>query len=171
MIHAATQCPSKQNMDFYELYVIQNREIQEKIYESSITTSGRRKNPQLLANALFVFVEATPTKYRNPESKAVWQNQNASLNEWKSMVKAQYQAVGIAAGFLNMVSTSMGYNTGCNTCHDGALIAELLGTGERMPLLAMGIGMKDTDRNRREEMVTGQMVETFQKCPINVVRV
>ena len=169
MIHAATECPSKQNMDFYDLYVVQNREIQEKIYESSTTASGKRKNPQLLANALFVFVEKIPTKYRNLETKSYWGDKEHT--KWQSVVRQQHQAVGVAAGFLNTVATLLGYSTGCNTCQDNQLTGKLLKTNGQPALLSMGIGFKDGDRNRREEMITGQMIGTFKKCPINIVHV
>ena len=55
-ISAATQCTSKQNLDFYSVYAIQNRNIIEDIYDSTTTEMGR-KNPQVLAQLLLVFVE------------------------------------------------------------------------------------------------------------------
>jgi nitroreductase len=169
MIHSVTQCPSKQNMDFYEVYVIQDREIQEKIYQVSDVRSGGRKNPQLLANALFVFVEKDPTKFRHQEAKNLWLEQSEDFRDWKSFFKDQNQSVGVAAGFLNMIATSLGYSTGCNTCMDKNEVAKILVLPEgKLPILAMGIGFKDEERNRRKEHVTDKPVETFEKADIPV---
>ena len=169
MIHAVTQCPSKQNMDFYEVYVIQDREIQQKIYEVSDVSSGKRKNPQLLANVLFVFVEKDPIEFRHPEAKKLFLEKSDKFKDWKSFFKDQNQSVGVAAGFLNAIATALGYSTGCNTCMDKNEVAKILVLPDgKLPILAMGVGFKDEERNRRLEHVTNEPVETFKKVEIPV---
>jgi nitroreductase len=169
MVHCITQCPSKQNMDFYEVYVIQDREIQEQIYEVSDTFEKKRKNPQLLANVLFVFVEKEPTKLRTKQARDLWLTEDKQFKDWKQYHKDQNQAVGVAAGFLNMVATSLGYSTGCNTCMDLEAVAKImLLSDEKKPILAMGVGFKDTERNRRMEHMTDQKITSFQKVDIPV---
>lgn len=169
MVHSVTQCPSKQNMDFYEVFVIQDREIQEKIYELSEVNSGNRKNPQLLANVLFVFVEKNPTTFRSPESKRLWIQKTDEANDLKTHKKNQHQAVGVAAGFLNVVSSMLGYSTGCCSCMDRDEVAKLLVLPEGThPILAMGVGFKDETRNRRKEHVTDALCETHKKTEIPV---
>jgi len=68
LLHAATNCPSKQNIAFYKLHFIQDRDIIEEIHENTYgfgTYKGRQgatydpkevrkteTNPQTLANLL-----------------------------------------------------------------------------------------------------------------------
>jgi nitroreductase len=58
-------------------------------------------------------------------------------------------AVGIAAGYMNLSASLMGYSTGCCQCYDMDVVKDILGV-ENEVLLLMGIGMKDTTRPRRE---------------------
>jgi nitroreductase len=172
MVHSVTQCPSKQNMDFYEVFVIQDADTKNKIYDTSLTCQMTRKNPQLLANALFVFVEKVPTQFRTPNARKLWlegARKNELFTEWKNYHKDQNQAVGVAAGFLNMVATSLGYSTGCNTCMDLKEVANILKIEDgRLPILAMGIGFKDKNRNRRHEHYTDVKIGTNKKLEIPV---
>ena len=66
LVHAATNCPSKQNFKFYKLHVITNRDKIEKIHSM---TEGLRNiegemstNSQTLANLLLVFESVSPTQ-------------------------------------------------------------------------------------------------------------
>jgi hypothetical protein len=65
---AVTNCPSKQNVLFYKVVFIQNREIIEKIHKSTdsfVYNFEPRKattNPQILANIVAVFI-----RDRDPE--------------------------------------------------------------------------------------------------------
>lgn len=162
IIHAATQCPSKQNLDLYSLLVIQNREIQEKIYENTWTRPGEkigRYNPQVLANALLVFLPKKPTD--NTRNRAVRKNETESLQNDRN------QAVGVAAGFVNVIAQSLGYSTGCNKCFNRQAIKEILNIDSN-PVLMMGVGFKDETRNRRMEHVEDTKVQSFTKLPIPV---
>jgi len=162
IVHAATQCPSKQNLDLYSLLVIQNREIQEKIYENTWTRPGEeigRYNPQVLANALLIFMPKTPEdNSRNREDR---QNKSDLINE------DRHQAVGVAAGFVNVIAQSLGYSTGCNKCFNRKAIREILNINSD-PVLMMGVGFKDESRNRRMEHVEDTKVQSFPKLPISV---
>ena len=77
---AVTQCPSKQNIQFYTPYFITDRSMIEKIHKHSIGAStnnivtGEQKmatNSQLLANLLVVLVEDNDPKHstRNQAAK------------------------------------------------------------------------------------------------------
>lgn len=165
IVHAATQCPSKQNLDLYSLLVIQNREIQEKIYENTWTRPGfdtGRFNPQVLANTLFVFLSKEPNdKTRNMEVRE-------EIKNAKSLLEIdRHQAVGVAAGFINVVSQSLGYSTGCNRCFNSKAVKEILNT-EQEPVLMMGVGFKDESRNRRMEHVEDTKVKSFSKIDIPI---
>lgn len=162
IIAAATECPSKQNLDFYSLLVIQNQEIQQKIYENTWTRPGKdigRYNPQVLANALLIFLAKEPSnKNRNIEVRE---------DDIRRLGVDRHQAVGVAAGFVNVVSQSLGYSTGCNGCFDRKSVKEILNT-DLDPILMMGVGFKDESRNRRMEHVEDIKVESFPKLPIQV---
>jgi nitroreductase len=188
IINAATNCPSKQNMNLYKLHVITDRDKIEEIYELTETFSGHRKNPQVLAHLLLAFEEADPTEPRSSDAKRLyWNGQSKgdrptdiSDEERQEGLKSfegdkmsvrndRNQAIGVAAGFSNMVATVLGYNTGCCKClhQDGA--KTILGNEQRIALM-MGIGIKDETKPRREDHDQGQIVESFSKLPIEIIR-
>lgn len=188
IVHAATNCPSKQNMNFYKLHVVTDRDKITDLYDLTETYSGHRKNPQVLAHMLIVFEEADPTEPRSSDAKRLyWNGQSkgsepmdisdeerqkglASYEKDKSSVRNdRNQAIGVAAGFANMVSNALGYNTGCCKClhQDGAKL--VLGNEKRIALM-MGIGIKDDTKPRREDHEQGQIVESFSKLPIEVIQ-
>ena len=55
------------------------------------------------------------------------------------------QAIGIAAGYVNLVATQLGYASGCCKCFDSLVDV----FGERVTLL-MGVGIPDQKRHRQE---------------------
>jgi len=167
---AVTQCPSKQNFAFYKTTFITNRSIIEKIHEKSTglgyvdaETQQRVEctNPQTLANLLVVFEEITPSAYfdkhhalRNNNSKSVFERDRDT-------------AVGIAVGYMNVVATMLGYETGCCACYDQEAIQEILGS-ENKPVLLMGVGYKDPNRQRREHHTLGVKIPRRPKEEIKV---
>jgi len=170
IIHAATQCPSKQNLDFYSLYAIQDREKITNIYNSTITAKGR-KNPQVLGQLLLVFVSnpnLVSFNDRNQESRDL-QCHDKFNNNFTDLIVDMHQAIGVAAGFVNITSSLMGYRTGCCKCFDITKVKETLNLNDNQePILMMGIGIKDESRNRRSEHFTDQIIDTFEKIPIQV---
>ena len=56
-------------------------------------------------------------------------------------------AIGISAGYVNVIATQMGYSTGCCKCMDSQAVKDILGES---PVLLMGVGVADTKRDRRE---------------------
>ena len=60
IVHAATQCPSKQNVAFYKVHFITNREVIEAVHDktagfTNYETGGSETNSQTLANLLIAF--------------------------------------------------------------------------------------------------------------------
>ena len=167
IIHAATQCPSKQNLDFYSLYAIQDRKIIETLYNNTVTLKGR-KNPQVLGQLLLVFVSnpnVVTQNDRNQESRDL--NQKIDL----SLIEDMHQAIGVAAGYVNLTSSMLGYRTGCCKCFDIDVVSSTLNlTPNQKPILMMGIGVKDDNRNRREEHYTNKIISAFPKFPIQVTK-
>lgn len=155
MISAATNCPSKQNISFYDLYVIKDQELIAKIHTLSTgvtahnTITGERDipttNSQTLANVLFVYIhkdldDITPSAFEK------WSR--ADEAELKVFERDVNTAIGISAGYVNFAASLLGYATGCCQCFQREEIRKLLGL-KKGPDLLMGIGYSDDTRNRR----------------------
>jgi nitroreductase len=175
MVTAVTQCPSKQNVAFYKTHFITNREIIEAIHAQ---TSGfgmnntypieYTTNSQTLANLLVVFEEYDFSKAKDPVFRNDQTAQQHLPKNKETLKRDQEMAVGIAAGYLNLTSNLMGYSTGCCACFNPDAIVEILGMSGK-PLLLMGIGYKDPDRNRRIHHTDPNFVfPTKSKQPILV---
>lgn len=155
LIHAATNCPSKQNLSFYRLHIIKDRDLISKIHELSTgvtadnVVTGEQEvattNSQVLANVLFVF-----------ERKELYEMSEKALEKWSRADEAEYEiflrdlnvAIGIASGYVNFAASLLGYATGCCQCFQKDEIGKLLGL-EKGPDLIMGVGYNDDARNRR----------------------
>ncbi len=156
---AASQCPSKQNMAYYKLHFVLNREIIEKIHSFTdgfiinFESGHSVTNSQVLANLLVVF---EPVNYKSNISTNKDRNvQTYELNKnitdaesLKLLERDQNMAVGIAAGYLNLTASILGYSTGCCACFDPDKIKETLNL-ESVPLLLMGIGYDNENLGRR----------------------
>ena len=152
---AVTECPSKQNFAFYKANFITDRETIEAIHKNtegfgvlanpdepySPENMKWSTNSQTLANLLVVLEYVEPTEAHK------WRDE-AFGDPWK---RDADMAIGIAAGYLNVISSMKGYRTGCCACFNGGAIKEILGTENEIALM-MGIGFKDENRPRREHM-------------------
>ena len=178
LITAATQCPSKQNVAFYKLHFVTNRELIERIAEHTNGFIIQRQpevkttiNTQVLANLVVVFEEYTNItkpldQFRNEQTRHVAEK-NFDENTLRAMDNDMKLAVGIAAGYLNLTASMMGYATGCCTCFIGGPIQKTLGL-ENRPLLLMGVGFKDTTRNRRIHQTDDFVFPSIKKQEIQV---
>lgn len=174
LIHAATQCPSKQNVAHYKVHFLQNRDIIEKVHELTRHNSrhpnyATETNSQILANLVIVFEENNfvPTLkndiYRNEETEDILKNHN--LHQ-PSLVRDRHMAVGIAAGYVNLTASILGYSTGCCACFDDLGIRKTLGLDGEV-LLLMGVGFKDPSKNRRiHHQIPDFVFSTKAKQPI-----
>jgi nitroreductase len=178
LVTAATQSPSKQNIKFYKLHVITNRDVIEKVYDacSGEDVSESKwvpENPQVLGNLVFVFEKQddfdNESKNSNPETKLY------KKEEWATrVVEADTnQAIGVAAGMVNLSAAQLGYGTGCCACiidMDG--LKQAIGATNDCPLV-MGIGFRNKSKNRLEHHKQSKV--TFisrkkQEIPINYMR-
>lgn len=184
LLHAATECPSKQNIAFYKVHMITNRDIIEKIH--SMTTFISRHpnpeyrigtNPQVLANLLIVLEknDYEPALWndipRNNETDAII-NGTVTPEQQSYLDRDAEMAVGVAAGYLNLTASILGLRTGCCACFDPVGIKELLGL-KNDPLLLMGIGYKDDSKNRRVHHQNSEIVfstKAKQPIPVNYIR-
>ena len=178
---AATQCPSKQNIAFYKLHFVTNRDLIERIHghtKGFVMKHGETRdkteyttNAQVLANLLIVFEEYLDLSKaqdagRN-EQVIDLTNGTAKANDLKLIEKDRMMAIGVAAGYLNLTASLMGYATGCCTCFMPNEVQKEMNIKGR-PLLLMGIGIADKTRNRRIHQIQDFMFPTKPKQPIPV---
>ena len=158
IISSATQCPSKQNIAYYRIHAITNRDIIEAIHNSTygftINLDPYRSitNSQVLANLLIVFEEVeidfTNSDWQRNDQIIAVANGTASQEDWETLARDKHMAVGIAAGYLNMTSALLGYKTGYCACFNFDGIKEALNL-EKDPILLMGIGFSNDNLDRR----------------------
>ena len=159
IITSATQCSSKQNIAHYKIHAITNRDIIKAIYNQtdgfaiSYEPYQSVKNTQVLANLLIVLEEVNidiSTKYdayRNDQLLAI-SNGIINNNDAVALERDKNMAVGIAAGYLNLTASLLGYSTGYCACFDPPKIKDILNL-EKHPILLMGIGFSDSNLDRR----------------------
>ena len=158
IVEAATQCPSKQNRAFYKTHVITDRNLIEQLHS---TTKGFGRfpnpetgelepltNPQTLANVLFVFESYLPLEEHERVYSPIGRAELDEETKQRMLVNDQQQAIGVAAGYINMVATLLGYETGCCGCFVNDKSMEILGI-ENNILLMMGVGFRNEKLNRR----------------------
>jgi len=159
LLTAATQCPSKQNVAFYKLHFVTNRDLIEQIHDQTRGFTTRYEpyeaetNSQTLANLLIVFEKYDYTKdlsediHRSDETRAIL-NKSLTPEQEELLKRDREMAVGIAAGYLNLTATILGYSTGCCACFSPQEVKRILNL-EDDPILLMGIGFKNPEMNRR----------------------
>jgi hypothetical protein len=176
---AITQCPSKQNIAHYRVHAITNRSIIEQIHEHTrgFTTSVRpytdETNSQVLANLLVVFehqpvvVKDYDSMIRNDQTLRMATGKMTEIDK-AVLMRDAHMSVGIAVGYLNVVSNMLGYSTGCCACFSSIDIQEILGL-ENPVVLMTGIGFKDPELDRRIHHINHNfMYPTKSKQPIIV---
>jgi len=170
IIESATNSPSKQNLNYFKLHVIEDREMIEKIHdntkgfgpiysdydselreENSYDENQQEEgemytNPQVLGQMLLAFTKNEDTLLQRQED-----------DEW---TEDRSMAIGIAAGYVNVVATQLGYATGCCKCMDSEAVKEVLG---ETPILLMGVGIADKTRDRREHHTEDFKFPTLKK--------
>ena len=177
IMSAVTECPSKQNIAYYKVHFIEDRDLIEDIHlhtRGFVTNkheSGYETNTQVLANLLVLFERHLPNdrlsgdyvkrnvQTRYFEEHGEWENEdNLNINVSTS--------VGIAAGYLNLTASLLGYRTGCCQCFDGDKVKEVALLKDT-PLLLMGIGYSQEGVNRRKHHIRDDFLfSTKKKMPI-----
>jgi nitroreductase len=178
IVHAATQCPSKQNIAYYKLHVITNRLIIEHLHELTRHNSRSKRyttetNSQIMANLVLVFEKnnyCIPSKidiFRNEETKAIL-DKSISPQQALTLQRDSDMAIGIASGYANLSATLMSYQTGFCACFDSQGIKLLLNL-ENDPVLLMGIGFNNPTKDRKVHHLLPDLVfSTKRKQPIQV---
>lgn len=164
ILHSAINCPSKQNVSFYNLHVITNRKIIEDIYEQTdgfLIENNVEKNTQVLANMLIVYTKNLNSEIQN------WKRKNLDETT-ETQLRDLHMATGISAGYVNLTSSLLGYSTGCCLCFNEEKVREILGVKEEVALI-MGIGFKNKDKNRRvHHLDNNKVFEIHKKEQISI---
>jgi nitroreductase len=181
LIQAATQCPSKQNVAYYKLNVITNRSYIENIHAATLGFTKNNydqdteleTNSQALANVLFVFEEnnyendlTADSVTRNVQTERLKNNTLTDIDR-QILNRDKTLAVGVASGYLALLSNQLGYSTGFCSCFDSNKIEKILNTNEKI-LLLLGVGFADNERNRLEHHNSGYVYPSTPKQPIKV---
>lgn len=183
IVHAATQCPSKQNIAFYKVHFITNRDLIEQIHSKTAgfknyDTGEFETNSQTLANLLIAFeVEnyidrhSSDTTFRNDEMYNLDTLGSMTEVQVANLKRDRFMAIGIAAGYVNLTSSMLGYNTGCCACFDPTTISKTIGADNPIELL-MGVGFKNPEKNRRvhhkKDFVFS--TKTKQEVQVNIIK-
>ena len=177
LLQSVTNCPSKQNIAFYKVHFIQDRNIIEEIHEN---TKGFRygdgfseteTNPQTLANLLVIFEDYNYLDdlkddiHRNQATREYINNGKLSDARVAELDRDKQVAVGIAAGYLNLTAALMGYRTGCCQCMDRKAIKEIAMLEEK-PFLLMGVGFPQAGVSRRRHHIRDFTFKSKKKQPI-----
>jgi nitroreductase len=177
IVHAAINCPSKQNIAYYKLHVITDHTIIKKIYNATDgfiknhSTGESTTNSQALANLLLVFeaedyINRNKKILRNEQMVNLQQNQLTESDNHIILRDIQ-MATGIAAGYVNLTSSILGYGTGFCACFNENAIRDVINVKNKI-LLLMGIGFKNKTVNRRMHPETGFIFPAFEKQEIQV---
>jgi nitroreductase len=171
MMNAVTECPSKQNIAYYKVHFIEDRDLIEDIHSHTrgfVTNkheSGYETNTQVLANLLVVFERHLPNDRLSDDS--VKRNDQTRYfqehGEWEDVVvRDMHTSVGIAAGYLNLTASLLGYRTGCCQCFDSDKVKEVA-LLEDTPLLLMGVGYNQEGVNRRKHHIRDDFLFSAKK--------
>jgi|TARA_B110000503_G_scaffold123565_1_gene189283 nitroreductase len=111
LINVATHMPTKQNLNYYELVVSDNREFNKYFYELSydgIDDDNKWRNSQV--NAPLLFIWCLPTRQRK-----LWGEESHF-----------FDACSISAGAVALSANMLGYRTGfCKCFQSETIIAEM----------------------------------------------
>jgi nitroreductase len=168
IIYAVTNCPSKQNHAYYKVHAIINRKMIEEIHEITmgfgLPNGEFTTNSQTLANLLLVFEDVEVSDIRKIKNLKYQKGNLAIIERDKDL------AIGVAAGYANLVSSLLGYNTGFCACFDNQKIKEILNSTKDVRLL-LGIGFRNIDKDRRLHHLNDLLYPamTKEKIPVNII--
>lgn len=166
IVNSMTLCPSKQNLDFYSLQIITDRDTIKKIYYTTQTGKKDRYNPQVLANMLVIFSLNEPSVPRSAELIRQWRGEDTDLD--KQITQSdQTLSIGIAAGIGSYVANLLGYRTGFCSCFDSVDVQKILQLKVE-PFLMLGIGYPNIKISRNVDQESGEHINSYEKLKIKV---
>ena len=169
--YAVTHCPSKQNRVFYKPVFIQDREIIEKIYQTTDSFSVRWDphlsihNPQVLANLLVVFLaDRDYSEKPRTEPESVLGVKAGRDNNINSIARDdENKAYGVAVGYLTFIANILGYRTGIYNAQRNQEVVKSILTTDKDPIGMVGIGFQDRSKDIRQHHLDEIKVEGVTK--------
>lgn len=149
ILEALTNAPSKQNLPFYKIHLITDRNLIEKIHANTYGYYDAqgivRPNDQVLANLLIAF-EA----YQEENIKFY---SDMDEDQYNNIVRRdQLMAIGIASGYVNLIAHQNGLKTGYCACYLDEHVKALLKTDNEIISL-LGVGYPDTSKHKDDSHV------------------
>ena len=191
IMEAITECPTRQNIPFFDVTAITDRSVIEDIHKctahfkivESMANSDypkliaegayrmkkteriadvKKTNPQVLGQLLIAFSANMNTHYTDSVSHDPL---FSSEGKWEKDVSF---SIGIAAGYAKLISTQLGYASGFCGCYDEG-INKILGKDIR---LMLGIGIPDRNKPHTEHHYESFEFPSFKEVknlsPVNV---
>jgi len=173
LIYAATNSPSKQNEDHFDLHVITDKKIIADIHSNTnkhpihplgnfesnafVNQKGKTQvnqkicvtNSQTLANVLFLYVEKDPDSVRCGDTYYALKHKDRSSKDWERYITQKNYAIGISVGELLLSASILGYRTGCNSVFNDDPVKEILNIKNRVKLM-VGVGYNNSAKDRKE---------------------
>ena len=173
LMNAVTECPSKQNIAYYKVHFIEDRDLIEDIHShtrgfvTSKHESGYETNTQVLANLLVLFERHLPNDRLSDDSvkrndQTRYFQEHGQWEDEELLTKDIHTSLGIAAGYLNLTASLLGYRTGCCQCFDSDKVKEVA-LLEDTPLLLMGVGYNQEGVNRRKHHIRDDFLFSAKK--------
>lgn len=177
LIYVAANSPSKQNETHYQLkvYTDQNKikevynctkrfslikdntdkeksfkESADGIFWQNIDTSVH--NSQILANALFVYID-DDGEPRGGNSSIAQNTSNIYSESFQNYRNQKSYSIGISVGQLILSATLLGYRTGICSAFDPSAVQKIINTDKEIKLL-VGIGYENQGIDRQLHSVT-----------------
>ena len=172
LAEVAKNSPAKQDEAYFDVYVITDRDLIEKLYENSdgFTTGvleGEKfqvyPNSQTRANIVFCWVSRQPTTMRNyyqddhdyvafdPSDKGIDNVKEPGSpkdpNEWSRNIENTYTSIGISTACVAQAAARLGYVTGYNkNVGDFDTIAEMPQSETEYLRYTLGVGFPNEDK-------------------------
>jgi nitroreductase len=182
LIYAAKNSPSKQNETHYSIHVYTDKDVIRRIYNCTklfglpaLEEEGLYENrdgnfwqdenrcvhnSQILANAVFVFVE-TEGEVRGGTHMLAKKHRDTKI--FSLYQEQKHYSLGISVGQLILSATLLGYKTGICSALNTNDVAAILNVNEK-PKLVIGIGFENAgvDRRLHAETLNRDLEERFR---------
>lgn len=115
LIDVAVNSPAKQDENYFDLYVITNRELLQDLYFNHswgfvVENDVQYRNPQVNSHVFFIWARKIPDTNRN-----AWVDNSLKESQPFSRVWVNcLTAIGISSGMVALTASHMGYHTGFN---------------------------------------------------------
>ena len=164
--------PSKQNIAYYKVHFITNRNIIEEIYQWTMTERSKDTdfyNPQVLANLLVAF-EAHWDISKDGRGQRIVERTIKTIDYNGYTINVdRHQSIGIASGLLALTANYLGYKTGFCRCFKQDPVNNIIKSENNIDML-LGIGYPKNDKPHTvHHMLSMANVKPIPKTEIPVI--